>query len=170
MEAPRAYPLLLSQSWLKMANIKQNWNRNVLTFRKGKTWIRISTQEKINTTHKCLPIHPESVNMMEGLDEVEEDQYFTKNPKIIPLFEVDILQTLTTYREDKESEIPVDEQTLKELRLQQKAIEKEMKVSQIVQASRLEELNLADTEVVPRTILIAKEVRTVEKEELKKLL
>ena len=39
MEAPRAYPLLLSQSWLKMANIKQNWNRNVLTIRKGKTKI-----------------------------------------------------------------------------------------------------------------------------------
>ena len=56
--------------------------------------------------------------MMEGLDEVEEDQYFTKNPKIIPLFEVDILQTLTTYREDKESEIRMDENTLKELRLQ----------------------------------------------------
>ena len=64
----------------------------------------------------------------------------------------------------------MDEQTLKELRLQQKATEREMKVSQRVQASLLEELNLADTEVVPRTILIAKEVRTVEKEELKKLL
>ena len=108
--------------------------------------------------------------MMEGLDEAEEDQYFTKNPKIIPLFEVDILQTLTTYREDKESEIPVDEQTLKELRLQQEATEKEMKVSQIVQASRLEELNLADTDSLPRTILIAKEMRAVDKEELKKLL
>ena len=47
--------------------------------------------------------------MMEGLDEAKEDHYFTDNPKIIPLFEVDILQTLTTYREDKECEILVDE-------------------------------------------------------------
>ena len=45
----------------------------MLTFRKGKPNIRISTQ--------CLPIHVELVNMMEGLDEAEEDQYFTENPK-----------------------------------------------------------------------------------------
>ena len=43
--------------------------------------------------------------MMEGLDEVEEDQYFEDNPKIIPLFEVNILQMLTTYIEDKGDEI-----------------------------------------------------------------
>ena len=45
-----------------------------------------------------------------------------------------------------------------------------MKVSQRVQASLLEELNLADTDSLPRTILIAKEMRAVDKEELKKLL
>ena len=45
--------------------------------------------------------------MMEGLDETE-DQYFHDNSKIIPLFEVDILHTLTTYVEDKQNEIPVD--------------------------------------------------------------
>ena len=86
--------------------------------------------------------------MMEGMDEAKEDRYFTDNPKIIPLFEVDILQTITTYIEDKESGIPVDEHTLKELRLQQEATEKEMKVSQRVQASLLGELNLATTDVV----------------------
>ena len=53
--------------------------------------------------------------MMEGMDEAKEDRYFTDNPKIIPLFEVDILQTITTYIEDKEDEIPVDDWTLKEI-------------------------------------------------------
>ena len=99
---------------------------------------------------------------------MEEDQYFTDTPKIIPLFEVDILQTLTTYIEDKKSEIPVDEQTLKELRLQQEATEMEMKLSQRVHASALQELNLADTNATPRTILIAKEMLSNDKEELKK--
>ena len=46
-------------------------------------------------TRQCLPIHVEFVNMMEGLEETKEDQYFHDNPKIIPLFEVDILHTLT---------------------------------------------------------------------------
>ena len=49
--------------------------------------------------------------MMEGLDETEEDHYFNDNPKIIPLFEVDILKALIAYVEDKHDEIPIDDQT-----------------------------------------------------------
>ena len=87
LEAPRTYPLLLGRPWLKTANIKTNWNQNLLTFHKGKTKIRVSTQNKITTSKQCLPVHAEAVNMMEGLDEVEENNYFNDNPKIIPLFE-----------------------------------------------------------------------------------
>ena len=55
--------------------------------------------------------------MMEGLDDVEEEQYFEDNPKIIPLFEIDIFQTLTAYfsKEEKEEEMLVDDKTLNEL-------------------------------------------------------
>ena len=55
--------------------------------------------------------------MMEGLDEAEEDRYFEDNLKSIPLFEVDILQTLTPYmgEEDKEEDVSEDDKTLKEL-------------------------------------------------------
>ena len=102
LEAPGAYPLLLGRPWLKKANIKQNWNQNVLTFWKGKTKIRISTQNKVATNKQCLPIYAESVNMMEGLDEDEENRYFDDNPKIIPLFQIDILQTLTPYVDSQE--------------------------------------------------------------------
>ena len=56
--------------------------------------------------------------MMEGLDETEEKNYFNDNPKIIPLFEVDIVHALTPYVEDQPDTVPVDEQTLKEIRLQ----------------------------------------------------
>ena len=96
--------------------------------------------------------------MMEGLDETEENHYFNDNLKIIPLFEVDILQALTSYVEDKHNDIPIDDQTMKEIHLQQEATEKEMQVSQRVQASALAELNLADEGkgLEPKTILIAK--------------
>ena len=62
--------------------------------------------------------------MMEGLAETEENDYLNDNPKIIPLFEIDILQALTSYVEDKQSDIPIDDQTMKEIRLQQEATEK----------------------------------------------
>ena len=152
--------MLLGRPWLKTTNIKQNWNKNVLTFRKGKSKIRVSTKDKITTSKQCLPIHAEAVNMMEGLDETEEKHYFNENPKIIPLYEVDILQPLTPYVEDQPDTIVVDEQTLKEILLQQEACEKEMLVSQRVQASSLEELNLVedDSKLQPKAILIAKEM------------
>ena len=65
LEAQGAYPLMLGRPWLRMANIKQNWRKNTVTFRKGKTKIRVSTQEKAATTHDYLPLYAESVNMME---------------------------------------------------------------------------------------------------------
>ena len=130
-----AYPLMLARSWLKTANIKQNWNKKVLTLWKDKSKIRVFTKDKITTSKQCLPIHAEAVNMMEGLDETEEKHYFNENPKIIPLFEVDILQALTPYVEDQPDTVPVNELTIKEIRLQQEAYEKEMLVSQRVQAS-----------------------------------
>ena len=35
--------------------------------------------------------------MMEGLDDNEIDQYLEENPKIIPLFEVDVFEIITPY-------------------------------------------------------------------------
>ena len=64
------------------------------------------------------------------------------------------------------------EQTVKEIRLQQEACEKEMLVSHRVHASSLEELNLAeeDLESQPKAILIAKDMRYEDKQKLKDLL
>ena len=135
LDAVGAYPLLLGRTWLKTANIKQNWNKKVLTFWKGKSKIRVSTKEKITTSRQCLPIHAEVVNMMEGLDETEEKHYSNDNLKSIPLFELDIVQALTPYVEDQSDIVHVDEQTLKEIWLQPEACEKEMLVSQRVQAA-----------------------------------
>ena len=108
--------------------------------------------------------------MMEVLDEVEENHYFNDNPKIILLYEVNILQSLTSYV-DPQEELPLDEQT-KEIRLQQEATEKEIKISQRVQASALEEINLAEEDNVPetKTVLIAKDMLLADKQQLLGLL
>ena len=61
---------------------------------------------------------------------------------------------------------------MKDIRLQQEGTEKEMQVSQRVQASALEELNLANegSKVEPKTILIAKEMLSTDKVRLKVVL
>ena len=58
--------------------------------------------------------------MMKGLEDMEEAQYFDDNPKIILLFKVYILQSLTPYIEEEanKQEIFVEDKMLKELRLQ----------------------------------------------------
>ena len=100
--------------------------------------------------------------MMEGLDDGEVNQYFDENPKIIPLFEIDILDIITPNISNEEKDVdssktqePLDDKTLRELRLQQEAMEREMQVFQHVQASTLEELNLTDNDTKQRTMLIA---------------
>ena len=55
----------LGRSWLRMAHIKQNWQKNIISFHRGKTKERVSTQEKILTKKELVPLYAESINMME---------------------------------------------------------------------------------------------------------
>ena len=123
LEAQGAYPLLLGRPWLRTANIKQNWRKNTLTFRKGKAKIRVSTQAKVATKKDSMPLYAESVNMMERLDDGEVNQYFEENSKIIPLFKIEVVDIITPYisNEEKETDIfdteeTLDDKPLRELR------------------------------------------------------
>ena len=40
------------------------------------------------------PLYMEEINMLEGLDDEELDNYLEENPQIVPLFEVDIIKTV----------------------------------------------------------------------------
>ena len=106
-------------------------------------------------------MYVESINTLEVLDDGETNQYFDDNPRIIPLFEINIVDIITPYmtNEEKYDEIleekeTLDDKTLRELRLQQEAREKEMQVSHRVQASTLVELNLVDDDTEQCTVLI----------------
>ena len=59
---------------------------------------------------------------MEGLDEGDVNQYFEENPKIIPLFEIDVVDIITPYitneeneREISDTEATLDDKSLREL-------------------------------------------------------
>ena len=84
LQAQGAYPLLLGCPWLKTTHIKQNWKRNIITFRRGKAKVRVPTQPRTGTGKELTPLYAECVNMLEGLADEEEDQYLQENPKIVP--------------------------------------------------------------------------------------
>ena len=73
-------------------------------------------QDQIFDLGECMPLYAQFVNM-EGLGDGEENQYFEENPKIIPLFEIDVVEIIKPYlgNEDKEVDVPVDDKTLMEL-------------------------------------------------------
>ena len=75
LNALGAYPLLLGRPWLRMAFIKQNWQKNVITFRRGKNKVRVPTQPRAGTKKDLTPIYAESINMLAGLAEDEVDRY-----------------------------------------------------------------------------------------------
>ena len=92
-----AYPLLLGWPWLRMAHIKQNWQKNIITFRRGKTKVWVATQQRAVTSKEATPLYAESINMLEGLPDEEIDRYLEEHPKIVPLFEVDITAAVGPY-------------------------------------------------------------------------
>ena len=96
--------------------------------------------------------------MLEGLADEEVDQYLQENPKIVPLFEIDVAEAVSPYiLQPKENDEEPDKEVIRELRQAQEALEREMAVSQRVKASQLEEVNLGTTEEA-RPVHIAKEM------------
>ena len=117
-------------------------------------------------------MYVESINTLEVLDDGETNQYFDDNPRIIPLFEIDVVDIITPSMSNGEKDVeePLDDKTLIELRLQQEAMETEIHVSGRVQVVALEELNLDDNDTEQRMVPIAKEMQSAKKTNLTDLL
>ena len=116
--------------------------------------------------------------MLEGLADEEVDRYLDENPKIVPLFEVDVAKAVSPYilHPDDASEEP-DRDAIRELRQAQEALEREMAVSQQVKASQLEEVKASQLEEVnlwtdeeTKPVNLAKEMPPKEKSAMLTLL
>ena len=144
------------------------------TFYRGKTKIHISTEERISTTNDTTPLYVEGVHMIDGLADDKIDRYLDDYPKIIPLFEVNIIQAvipyvLRTYSEAADTLREMDLKSVDELGLFREAWEHELAISQHVKASTLKEIDLGRIEE-PRPIKITKELMPIEKSAMVALL
>ena len=43
------------------------------------------------------PIYAEDINMLEGVDDTELEAYLEEHPRIIPLFEIDVIEAVPDY-------------------------------------------------------------------------
>ena len=98
--------------------------------------MRVLTQPHSIAGKEMTPLYAEGINMLEGLADEEVNQYLQENPKIVPLFEIDIAESVTPYilEPEENNEEPYKE-VIRELRQAQEAPETEMAVSQRVKAS-----------------------------------
>ena len=67
LNAQGAYPLLLGRPWLQTTHIKQNWQRNIITFQHGKAKVRVPTHPRMGASKEWTPLYAESINRLEGL-------------------------------------------------------------------------------------------------------
>ena len=145
-----------------MANIKQHWQQNMISFRRGKTKVRVITKEQIYTPQDTTPLYADVVQMLEGLVNEEVHHFLEDHSTIVPLFKINIITTANPYvseqaKEEKYINREPDPKSIEELRYAREALERELAISQQVKVSILEEINLG-TITDPRTLKIAKEL------------
>ena len=110
--------------------------------------------------------------MLEGVDDTELEAYLDENPQIIPLFEIDVLETATVYVPKsmlQEEAYEPDLKAMLELSRARKAFVKEIKISRRVTASTLEKINIRTT-VMPWLLSIANDLMPSEKTAMTELL
>ena len=81
-----------------------------------------------NHSKEVTPLYAESINMLKGLPSEEVDRYLEEHPKIVPLFEVDIIAAVGPYITSPESDEP-DQEAIWQLRKAHESLEKEMTIS-----------------------------------------
>ena len=174
LETQGAYPMLLGRPWLRTANIKQHWQRNMISFRRGKTKVRVITEERVPVALNTSPLYAEGVHMLDGLADEEVEDFLEDHPTIVPLFEINAMSPIeqtqeTGVTEDAPPQDEPDPTKVAELRQARDAFERELAISQRVKASTLETINLGSDEN-PRTLQIANNVPTGEQASLVRLL
>ena len=115
-------------------------------------------EESTPAPKETSPLHAEEIHMLEGLEDEELELYLDENPRIVPLFEIDVGETAKSYASpigttgyDDES----GEDAIAELCRTQEAFEREMETLRRVITTELEEINVGTTDD-PRTISITK--------------
>ena len=86
-------------------------------------------QPRVIASKEATPLYAESINMLEGLPDDEVDRYLEEHPRIVPLFEVDIMAAIEPYITTPGPDEP-DQAAIRELRQAQESLEKEMTISQ----------------------------------------
>ena len=63
----------------------------MISFRRGKTKVRLIKEERISTPQNTTPLYVEGVHMLDGLADEDVDHFLKEHPTIVPLFKIDVI-------------------------------------------------------------------------------
>ena len=115
-------------------------------------------EENATIPKDISPLYAEEIHMLEWLEDEELERYLNENPRIVPLFEIDVGETAESYASPTGTtghDDELGEDAIVELRHAQEAFEREMETLRRVITTELEEINVGTTDD-PRTISITK--------------
>ena len=69
----------------------------MISFRHGKTKVRILTEARTWTPHDNNLLYAKGVHMLDGLIDDEMNSFLDEHPTIVPRFEIDVLSTIKPY-------------------------------------------------------------------------
>ena len=106
----------------------------MISFRRGKTKVRIITEERISTPQNTTPLYAEGVHMLDGPAHEEVDHFLEEHPKIVPLFEIDVITAIGSSTAEAATGEVLNQSdpnptTTTELRYTRNAFEQELAIS-----------------------------------------
>ena len=103
--------------------------------------------------------------MLEGMEDTELEAYLEENSRIVPLFEIDVLETANenvSKIAPNGEEYEPDPEYMLELSKAREAFKRETRISRRVTTSTMEEINVGSADA-PRLLAIAKDLIPTEK-------
>ena len=70
----------------------------MISFRRGKTKVRLITEERIATPQNTTPDYAEGIHMLDGLADEEVDHFLEEHPTIVPLFKIYVITAIRSCR------------------------------------------------------------------------
>ena len=106
----------------------------MISFRRGKTKVRVITEERVPVALDTSPLYAEGVHMLDGLADEEVEDFLEDHPTIVPLFEINAMSPIeqtheTGVTEDAPPQDEPDPTTVAELRQARDAFERELAIS-----------------------------------------
>ena len=106
--------MLLGRPWLRDAKVKHDWNRDRISLKKGKKKVYLEFgQNKTTKIDRLTPLHAETYNMAEGLEEDEEEYLLQQNLNLVPLFMVHLDKILQEQKPNSEKKKEKETRTVR---------------------------------------------------------